>query len=57
MGLWVGIGFHGSENVLNNIMQDQKRYPAKKIKKFKIKAHSSFYRLDNPVCKRVTRAM
>ena len=30
MGLWVDIDFHGTENVLNNIMQDQKRYPAKK---------------------------
>ena len=31
MGLYVDIDSHGSENILNNIMQDRKSLPAKKV--------------------------
>ena len=29
LSLWVDIAFHGTENLLDNIIQDHKRFPAK----------------------------
>ena len=38
-GLYVDIEFNGAENLLNDIMQDQKRFLAKKVLKISRQKH------------------
>ena len=50
--------FHGTENLLNNIIEGHKRFFTKKRdENCKTEAHCPFYKLDNSFCRRRNQAL